>query len=811
MQHKLKWLACNKPAKEKGEFIMPVLRRFSFKWAQNFVILLLIGVLFLTSSSSANAQGQTTNPLARHLPAKGLIPSIRQAEPAAGALTTPNLIRDHSFEASYVSQTYWGQYSENFGTPLCTTADCGNGAGTVGPRTGNVWAWFGGVDFTDPDSINPEGAQIYQYVNIPSCGATLKFYLWIGAADTGSDTEDFFVVSLNGTRLFLANATQKNSYPSYKLVTVNINPGTFTPGDQNILYFGSVVSDQLVSFNLDDVTLIPNCLIITGNAGVENVTINYPGGSTTTTNRGNYSFPVAAGWSGTVTPSKVGYTFSPPSRTYTNVISSQTGQDYTAIPIMHSISGNVGVAGATLLYMSVSGMESVTSQSDGTYSFNVQEPWTGTVMPGHACFTFDPTLKNYSAVSSNQTAQDYTPTFVADSGCADTDAKIGGINQGRFGLSARASTRVSFTGVNSGPVQIRSTNSVPLLGAERVIYKVNGVNTSFTEMMALPDKQLDNMYWLPWYNNVDLDTQLRFANVSGSTATVHVFIGETEVTPAEGITLQPGASTRVSYAGVNDGPVQIVSTQNIVAAERVIYKINNIYTSFSEMMALPDSQLDTTYWLPWYNNVDLDTQLRIANVSDQPATVTVTIGDTEMTPIELAAGASTRVSYAGVNDGPVQIVSTQNIVAAERVIYKINNVNTSFTEMMALPAKQLDTTYWLPWYNNVDLDTQLRFANVSDQTATVHVYIGGQEMGTGFTLQPGESTRQSFAGINAGPVQIVSTQNIVASERVIYRINQVNTSFSEMMGLPNSQLDITYWLPWYNNVDLDTQLRFGVP
>jgi hypothetical protein len=27
----------------------------------------------------------------------------------------------------------------------------------------------------------------------------------------------------------------------------------------------------------------------------------------------------------------------------------------------------------------------------------------------------------------------------------------------------------------------------------------------------------------------------------------------------------------------------------------------------------------------------------------------------------------------------------------------------------------------------------------------------------------------------------------------------------------NSQWDITCWFPWYNNVDLDTWLRFGVP
>ena len=166
----------------------------------------------------------------------------------------------------------------------------------------------------------------------------------------------------------------------------------------------------------------------------------------------------------------------------------------------------------------------------------------------------------------------------------------------------------------------------------------------------------------------------------------------------------------------------------------------------------------------------------------------------------------------GENNGPVKIVSSQDIVAAERVIYRVNGVNTSFTEVMALPDSQLDTIYHLPWYNNVDLDTQLRFANVTGTTATVHVIIGGQEMqGSPFTLAPAESTRRSFAGINAGPVRVVSNVPIIAAERLIYRVNGVNTSFSETMALPASQLDTSYWLPWYNNVDLDTQVRFGIP
>jgi hypothetical protein len=183
-------------------------------------------------------------------------------------------------------------------------------------------------------------------------------------------------------------------------------------------------------------------------------------------------------------------------------------------------------------------------------------------------------------------------------------------------------------------------------------------------------------------------------------------------------------------------------------------------------------------------------------------------------PFTLLAGESTRKSFPGVNNGPVKIVSNHDvpIVAAERVIYKVNGINTSFSEMMALPNKQLDTTYWLPWYNNKDLDTQLRFANVSSSPASVQVFIGGVEMqGSPFTLLPGESTRKSFPHINSGPVQIVSNVPIVAAERVIYRVNGVNTSFSEMLALPASQLDSTYWLPWYDNVDLDTQLRFGVP
>ena len=403
-------------------------------------------------------------------------------------------------------------------------------------------------------------------------------------------------------------------------------------------------------------------------------------------------------------------------------------------------------------------------------------------------------------------------------GSTEAEVVIGTIQQGTYSLESGQSVHESYTGVNDGPVKIASTNVLPLIAAERLIYKVAGLPTSFTELMALPDKLLDKIYWLPWYNNGrDLDTQLRFANVSPEIARVEVFIGDLTV-PRATYTLQPGESTRENFPGVNDGPVKIVSNQDIVAAERLIYKAGGINTSFSEMMALPHTQLDTTYWLPWYNNGrDLDTQLRFANVSAAVAHVEVFIGDLDV-PVgtyTLQPGESTRQSFGEINDGPVKIVSDQKIVAAERLIYKVNNANTSFAEMMALPQKQLDTTYWLPWYNNSgDLDTQLRIANVTALDATVTVTIGGVEMDP-IDLPAGASTRVSFPSMNDGPVEIVSDHgaaSIVAAERLIYKVSNINTSFSEMMALPASQLDTLYWLPWYNNGrDLDTQLRFGVP
>ena len=90
-------------------------------------------------------------------------------------------------------------------------------------------------------------------------------------------------------------------------------------------------------------------LTISGNAGVSEATLSYMDGTPKATkadSSGNYSFRVSNNWSGKVTPSLAGYSFSPPSRNYTNITVNQTDQNYTAILYAYLLNVNKGGTGS---------------------------------------------------------------------------------------------------------------------------------------------------------------------------------------------------------------------------------------------------------------------------------------------------------------------------------------------------------------------------------------------------------------------------------------------------------------------------------
>ena len=150
---------------------------------------------------------------------------------------------------------------------------------------------------------------------------------------------------------------------------------------------------------------------ISGNAGVAGATLSYTDGFPQTANadlNGEYTLAVTQGWSGTVTPSSLGWSFSPDHLDYANVQSNLAGQEYTATRHAYVISGNAGLAGTTLSYTDGTAK---TAQADGrgNYAFAVSFNWSGTVTPSYSTYIFTPASRSYTDLTADQTDQDFTP------------------------------------------------------------------------------------------------------------------------------------------------------------------------------------------------------------------------------------------------------------------------------------------------------------------------------------------------------------------------------------------------------------------
>jgi Tol biopolymer transport system component len=188
--------------------------------------------------------------------------------------------------------------------------------------------------------VASDGAQGNDYSTHPSISADGRYVAFESDASNLVSGEtngivDVFVhdrQSGQTTRVSVASdGTQGNSgsyYGSYnpsisadgRYVAFHSHASNLVSGDTN------GIADIFVHEKVTNYT-------ISGNAGVDGATLSYTDFSAKTATSaadGSYSFSVSYNWSGSVTPSKTGYTFSPTHHSYTNVLVNQTGQNYTA-------------------------------------------------------------------------------------------------------------------------------------------------------------------------------------------------------------------------------------------------------------------------------------------------------------------------------------------------------------------------------------------------------------------------------------------------------------------------------------------------
>jgi len=300
-----------------------------------------------------------------------------------------------------------------------------------------------------------------------------------------------------------------------------------------------------------------------------------------------------------------------------------------------------------------------------------------------------------------------------------------------------------------------------------------------------------------WAGSPTASTTKGYSNVIS--ASIDTIIGGNSAN----YTLSSGESIRESYSGVNDGPVQVVSNTagvDTLASQRVIYGGR----SYSETMGNPNNLLTNEYIFPWYNNVAMSSQLRVSNLGGVSTTIQVYLGS-DPTPIDeytLAAGAASRKSYSGRNEGPLRVTSSAtDILTTIRVLY----AQKSYSELTGFPINQLANEYIFPWYNNTAMSSQLRVSNLGGVSTTIQVYLGSDPNPIDeYTLAAGAASRKSYSEQSAGPLRVTSSAtDILTTIRVLY----AQKSYSELTGFPVNQLTNEYWYPVYDNVALGSQLR----
>ena len=205
--------------------------------------------------------------------------------------------------------------------------------------------------------------------------ATHNFQLIGTVSFNGAPLANVVFSATNGVNCTLSNASGQYSCSAPQgwsgTVTASLSGYLFTPATR---HYSSVTANQ----SAQDYAAAPNSTYLvsgtvsTNGLPLANVTLAAANGGVCSPSNalGQYSCAVAPGWSGTVTPSASGYSFTPASRSLTSVGADQSAQDFAA---------TLQSASAPMFYIQVEHLNTPRLVADGAgttvWKWDQQEPY----------------------------------------------------------------------------------------------------------------------------------------------------------------------------------------------------------------------------------------------------------------------------------------------------------------------------------------------------------------------------------------------------------------------------------------------------